>query len=367
MSKEEPKYAIRFGLGAIKAVGFNVMQKACDIRKESGDFKDVYDFCERLDPKSINKKSIEALAKSGAFSKLQKNRRQVAESFDILSAFSAKKEEEKNSSQMTFFGAMPETNANPALKNVEDWDQDEKLQKEFEAFGFFLNEHPLDRKLEALKKRGVVFSTKIEKGELEDNNLIKIAGVVAASKHRSGSRGRFAYLTMSDPFGIYEVMIFDEEIITQCRDLLVDGSQIMLSCLVRKDEGGIRILTKEVSKLDDFIEHTKEQDEEFEDIKQQAKRNRYNKNHNQDGNSQEGEKPQAPLKQAIKEVNIAIDNRDSIFAVKSLILRFVTHSDDNFTKISLNANGTKISLPQKFCLDRNDLSNLNKINGVLAK
>jgi len=367
MSNQEQKYAIRFGLGAIKAVGFNVMQKACDIRNETGEYKDVYDFCERLDPKSINKKSIEALAKSGSFEKLQKNRRQIAESYDILSAFSAKKEEEKNSDQMTFFGAMPETNANPPLKNVEDWDHDEKLQKEFEAFGFFLNEHPLDRKLEDLKKRGVVFSTKIEKGELEDCNVIKIAGVVAASKHRSGSRGRFAYLTMSDPFGIYEVMIFDEDIITQCRDLLVDGSQIMLSCLVRKDEGGIRILTKEVSKLDDFIQNVKAKEEEFEDIKVQKMRNRYNKNHDKEGNNKDSNTPQTPIKQAIKEVSIIIENRDSIFAVKSLILRFVTQTDDNFTKVHLTASGTRISLPQKFCLDRNDLTNLNKINGVSTK
>lgn len=367
MSQQEEKYAIRFGLGAIKAVGFNAMQKAYEERKENGDFKDVYDFCERLDPKSINKKSIEALAKAGAFEKLHKNRRQLAESFDILSAFAAKKEEEKNSDQMTFFGAMPEANANPALKNVEDWDVDEKLQKEFEAFGFFLNEHPIDRKLTDLKKRGVIFSTKIEKGELEDGNLIKIAGVVAASKHRSSARGRFAYLTMSDPFGIYEVMIFDETIITEQRDNLVDGSQIMLSCLVRKDEGGIRILTKEVSKLDDFIRNVKPQEEEFEDIKQQTMRGRYNKNHNKEENKKENEAAQPPIKRALKKVTIAIHNRDSIFAVKSMILRFITNSEDNYTSVSLNANGTIISLPQKFCLDISDLTNLNKINGVDAE
>ncbi|MBL6665190.1 MAG: hypothetical protein ISQ34_05035 [Rickettsiales bacterium] len=365
MSNQQARYAIRFGLGAIKAVGYNMMVTVCKNRKENGNFKDIYDFCERIDPKSVNKKSIEALGKAGAFDSLQKNRRQIAESFDILSAYSTKREEEKNSNQMTLFGAMPEANAKPALKNVEDWDDDERLQKEFEAFGFFLNEHPLDRKLTDLKKRGVIFSPKIEKVELEDGNLIKIAGVVAASKHRSSARGRFAYLTMSDPFGIYEVMIFDEAIITEQRDNLVDGSQIMLNCLVRRDEGGIRILTKEVTKLDDFINNTKAQDKEFEDIKQQTMRNRYNKNHKEQ--KEEENNPPTPTKKAIKSVNIHIHNRDSIFAVKSLILRFITNSEDNFTKIYLHNNGTKINLPQKFCLDMSDLTKLNKINGIDAE
>lgn len=369
MSGQQQKYAIRFGLGAIKAVGYNMMVKVRENRDEQGPFKDIYDFCERIDPKSVNKKSIEALAKSGAFEVLQKNRRQIAESFDILSAYSSKREEEKNSSQMSLFGGMPEANAKPALKNVEDWEHDEKLQKEFEAFGFFLNEHPLDRKLTDLKKRGVVFSTKIEKGDLEDGNIIKIAGVVAASKHRSSARGRFAYLTMSDPFGIYEVMIFDEAIITGHRDNLVDGSQIMLSCLVRKDEGGIRILTKEVSKLDDFINNTKAQKEEFEDIKKQVMRNRYNKDHNKNNSNQdqESQQSQTPVKRAIKEVTINISNRDSIFSVKSQILRYITHNEENFTKVYLIANGSKIALPQKFCLDENDLKALNKIGGVEVK
>ena len=93
--------AIRFGLGAIKAVGFGTMEVVASERKENGDFKDVYDFAERLDPRSINKKSIEALAKAGAFDSLHKNRCQIAESFDVLSSYSTERKNAASSNQMS--------------------------------------------------------------------------------------------------------------------------------------------------------------------------------------------------------------------------------------------------------------------------
>ena len=84
--EDNKKYAIRFGLGAIKAVGFNMIEEALKEREKNGKFKNIYDFSQRVDPKSINKKSIEALAKSGSFDSLSNNRRQISESFDVLSA-----------------------------------------------------------------------------------------------------------------------------------------------------------------------------------------------------------------------------------------------------------------------------------------
>lgn len=356
------KYAIRFGLGAIKAVGFNVMEKATKVREEQGNFIDIYDFAQKLEAKSINKKSIEALAKSGSFDSIHKNRRQISESFEILSAYSNKKEEESNSDQMSLFGGTKEADYKPPLKEISDWQKEERLQKEFEAFGFFLNEHPLDDKISLLKKRGVIFSTKIEKDELEDNDIVKIAGIIASSKHRSSARGRFAYLTISDPFGIFEAMIFDEELITKARDILNDGSQIILECLIKKDEGGIRILTKSVVQLEEFIKNTPQQNEDFEDIKKQKVR-KYNPNW-QGNKNEEISKPQTPLKKPLKEVNITISNRESVFSIKSIISHFVTINTDNFTKIYFVAGETKIALPQNYILDEKDVERIRKIDGV---
>lgn len=365
------KLAIRFGLGAIKAVGFGMMETVVAERKENGEFSDVYDFAKRINPRLVNKKSIEALAKAGAFDKIHKNRRQIAESFEILSAYSTRQNEESSSNQMSLFGGMPEANIKPQLRQTSDWSKSEKLQKEFEAFGFFLNEHPLDDVLPDLRKRGVIFSDKLERDELNDGALVKMAGVIATSKHRSSARGRFAYVTISDPFGIFETMIFDESLITSARDILVDGSVIALECSIRKDDGGVRISIQNVKKLEDFIRNTEAAEKDFEDIKQQAVRNNFgSKPRNFEGKKSENfesKKPaaiSAPIKSVIpSEIEINILKREQIITAKSLISKFVeTDSNEDSTKIYLVCEGKKIALPKRFLLTEIDLLRIKNIN-----
>ena len=384
LQESEPKFAIRFGLGAIKAVGFGATEAMTQERKANGNFSDIYDFAERVDPKNINKKSIEALAKVGAFDSLSKNRRQISESFDVLASYSAEKKDQATSNQMSLFSGFPEANAKPELRKVLDWNKAERLQKEFESFGFFLNEHPLDDYLLELKKRGIIFSDKIERDELEDNNLVKMAGVVAGSKHRSGPRGRFAYLTISDPLGMFEAMVFDEALITAARDILVDGSAIALECLVRKDEGGVRILVRDVKKLDDFVKTTKAQDKPFEDIKKQASRNYNRNNSNSDSSNRFNQSSQKPLtktqsevaptpqiiKKAFSKIEIIIKDRDVIFAIKSLLSQCLPPIGcEKFTKVffSVMNDGKifKVELPKNYLLDEADVVRLRKIEKVI--
>ncbi len=366
----QEKFAIRFGLGAIKAVGFGMMENAVLERKRGGDFKDIYDFSERLDPRSINKKSIEALAKAGAFDVFARNRRQIAESFDILSAYAVKKQEDKLSNQMSLFGGMPEANAKPELKKVPDFSKAERLQKEFEAFGFFLNEHPLDDNISELKKRGVIFSSKVEGDELLDGNLVKMAGVVASSKHRSSARGRFAYLTISDPFGIYEAMIFDEALITAARDILVDGSMIALECLIRKDEGGVRILVRDIKKLDDFIKSTKAQEKDFEDIKMQPQRRNYQRNDEKPRDSKVQNVAPVIEKKVLARVEIILKTRDAVFNLKVLLAQRLAPVDavkvsKVFLVVMEGGKVVKLELPKNYFLDASDVARLKAVGGVM--
>lgn len=373
--------AIRFGLGAIKAVGFGTMEVVASERKENGDFKDVYDFAKRISPRLVNKKSVEALAKAGAFDRVGNNRRQIAESFETLAAYSAQQNEESSSNQMSLFGGMAEANIKPKLKQTEDWNRAERLQKEFEAFGFFLNEHPIDVAIPDLRKRGVIFSDKLERDELKDGALVKMVGVIANSKHRSSARGRFAYINISDPFGIFETMVFDEALITNSRDILVDGSVIALDCLIRRDEGGIRILIQGVKKLEDFLRNTEAAKEEFEDIKQQATRNfRGNsssgyKPKTSDAKTPEtktsgpktsGAKPSQPIPQPKKipaEIEILITRREQILMLKSLLSqRSAPESEENTTEVSFITDGKKILLPGKFLLNEIDLLRIKNIS-----
>ena len=390
--EKKAKYAIRFGLGAIKAVGIKVMQGVVDERKENGKFKDIYDFAKRVDPKSVNKKSIEALAKSGSFDTIASNRRQIKESYDVISSYSSQQHEEANSNQMTFFGELiDEEKSKPQLKEVADWEKKERLQQEFEAFGYFLLEHPLDDQLDALKKRGCVFSDKIERDEFEDGDEVKFAGVIASTKHRSSARGRFAYATISDLFGIYELMIFDEELITNNRDLLEDGCQVTIHCLIRKDEGGIRIMAKGIRKLDDFIEETTEEEEPFEDIKKNKFKKR-NPNANKDGGGGGGNKWQKkdgnnswqkkdsgssgggeakPAARPLIEsdfsvVSIFVSKREAIIELKSFLsMRRAKNGVTKVAKIVFTIEGKKIELPDSYVITNNDKVKLEKIDSVM--
>ncbi len=380
-------FAIRFGLGAIKAVGFSMMENMVSERKKNGKFSNIYDFVERLDPKFINKKSIEALAKSGTFDSIEKNRRQIAESFEILSSHSARKNEEASSNQMSLFDCLPEINLNQELKKVPDWNRAERLQKEFEAFGFFLSEHPLDENISDLKKRGIVFSDKLDRDELIDGNLIKMAGIIAVSKHRSSSRGRFAYLSISDPFGIFEVTIFDEALITSARDFLVEGSAIAMECLIRSDEGGVRILVRDVKRFEEFMQNTKAQEKDFEDIKKQntypnrgqrrstnqtsiAETESISKTLNKNYSSPSLQQISAAPEKNFSRVEIIIRHPNPIPTIRLMLAQRLANKDaatfsEVFFSVIKDDGIDKIKLPQKYSLTKNDILALRNTNMVI--
>jgi DNA polymerase III alpha subunit len=391
-TENKSQLAIRFGLGAIKAVGFAMTENIAKERKANNKFKDIYDFAERLDPKTVNKKSIEALAKAGAFDSISSNRRQIADSFDIISNHAVRVAENASSNQMSLFGLFSDSEIKPELKKVENWTKIEKLQKEFEAFGFFLNEHPIDDYVSDLKKRGVIFSDKLEKDELEDNSLVKMSGVIASSKHRSGSRGRFAYLTISDYLGIFEAMIFDENLITNARDLLNDGSMVQIDCLIKKDDGGTRILVRDVRKLEDFIKYTKPKEKDFEDIKKQPSKNRsdfrdYNrdfkqgesKNYQNNENSVKVQNEQQLYQDKINrlkerkifsKIEIIIKERETVFNIKTFLTQRIAPSNfEKFTKVffvvMLQDKVVKVELLEKYLLDESDIAKIRAIDKVM--
>jgi len=368
---EGQELAIRFGLGGIKAVGVGMVEEMIKNRKQNGKFKDIYDFASKAGSKAINKKALEALAKSGSFDNIHQGRNQIVESVEIICKYSSAKEEEKNSNQMSLFGDSQLDDEKPALKKVSDWGAEKKLQEEFKAFGFFLNEHPIDNFLEALGRRGVISSEDLE--EINDGNIIKLAGVVAYSKHKSGPKGRYAYLTLSDPFGIYETAIFNEELITIHRDAMADGNSLMVECLVKKDQGGSRLLVKSIEKLEDFIKHHHPKKEIYKDIKQQEKRGEFDwKKRNKEKRDikndvvvqnieYERKINELKNKKIIDQVVIVIKNRQTILQLKSFLSQKLAPEDfERFSKVYFlvedgQKNQIKIKTEGRYLLDENDL------------
>lgn len=374
--------AIRFGLGGIKAVGIGMMEEMIKKRELDGNFKDIYDFAEKAGSKIINKKAVEALAKAGAFDSIHPNRNQIFESTDVICKYAAAKEVERNSNQMSLFSASNVVNEKPILKTSTEWTKEQKLQEEFKAFGFFVNEHPIDDFLDAIKRRGIVLSDGLE--DLVDGNIVKLAGVVAYSKHKSGPKGRYAYLTMSDPFGIYETAIFDEALITTSRDIMADGNNLVVECLVRKDQGGSRLLVKSIQKLEDFIKNNHPRKEPYQDIKQQEKKSEFDwKKKEKDGSPKTDTIAQEMAyqrkiselknKKIFSQINIIINDRNEIFKIKSFLSQKIAPADfESYTKVNFIVKNqenvaTKVELNDKYLIDEIDLNKIKSISDAVAQ
>lgn len=249
-AQPDGKKAVRYALAAIKNVGAAAMGAIVAERKANGPFTDMQDFANRVDASVMNRRQLEHLTMAGVFDSLCANRRQVMESLDMLIASAQHATEDRSSAQVSLFGGEEAKKLNRReLKLVEDWPLLERLNLECSAIGFYLSAHPLEPYAPVFKKLGVSPSTRLAT-PLSDKQSLKLAGILSASKLRSGPRGRSAFLTLSDAHGQYEVAVFDEMLLNQHHALLKTGAVLLLHVDVRHSERGQRLLVNKIEPLD---------------------------------------------------------------------------------------------------------------------
>jgi DNA polymerase-3 subunit alpha len=252
--------AIRYALGALKNVGVDAMTSLVKEREAHGAFKDVFDLASRASSKVLNKRQCENLIRAGAFDRLSPNRQQLFMSLDVVLAYHQAQSREQESSQHNLFAdvggeaVVPQ----PKLKAIEDWKPTERLQEEFSATGFYLNEHPLKRYHEVLEKLGVTQAEKFESKLNADYRAITVAGIITSVKFKRSPKGRFAFVAMSDPSNAFEVSIFDETIIDNQRDILEAGSMVLIHAEGKYEESGARLITKRIKLLDQAMQQQSE-------------------------------------------------------------------------------------------------------------
>jgi DNA polymerase-3 subunit alpha len=213
---------VLYALGAIRNIGEQAMQLVEGTRRESGPFRDVFDFVERVDPKAVNKRALETLARAGAFDSIHPNRRQIVEGADVLCAYGQTLAAERTSSQTSLFGGSGFGEApRPRINRVDDWAGPERLDQELAAVGFYLTGHPLEDVTEALRKRRTTLYAEALILAEEGAEAFRMCGVVRRKQERVAqqSQERFAFVTLSDPTGEYEVL-FPPEALRRCRDVL---------------------------------------------------------------------------------------------------------------------------------------------------
>lgn len=250
--------SVRYALAAIKGVGEQAMVALVAERDARGPFKDLEDFLKRMDAKTLNKKQFENLVAAGALDSIHPNRAQLYVGAEKLVHYAAALAEERNSSQNSLF-AMEDTASNDLaaqhLPQISEWSPLDKLSYEFSSIGFYLSAHPLDSKAAQLERMRISNYAQVQ-AILEDRPIcrVQMAGVLLkkSEKISAKSGNKFAFLTLSDTSGVYEVLLFSETL-SRTREFLEVGKSILLTADAEYKEDQIRFTVHDIKPLDEIL------------------------------------------------------------------------------------------------------------------
>jgi DNA polymerase III subunit alpha len=243
---------IFYALAALKGVGAEAVRSIVEARGDKP-FRDITDFASRVNPRAINKRVLESLAAAGAFDALEGNRARVHAGVDAILAAAQRRHEDAVVGQNDMFGGSS-VREQIALPAAEAWLPAAKLQREFDAVGFFLSGHPLDDYAPMLAKLKVQRWTEFCNSVKQGATAGRVAGtVVARAERRTKTGNKMGILEFSDPSGHYEAVIFQEGL-TQYRDLLEPGSAVLLFLTAEAQGDDVRARIQTVEPLDQAAE-----------------------------------------------------------------------------------------------------------------
>lgn len=231
-----------YGLGAIKGTGLAAIELIVGAREADGPFKDLFDFCNRLDLRKVNKRVIESLIRAGAFDKLEPNRAALLAAVGM--AVTAAEQNSSNAGQNNLFGDVADTKHD--LPNVRAWSPEQALIEEKAALGFYLSGHPF---LNA--KQDISQFVRGSLADLTPQEQPKLmAGIVVGVRVRMTQRGKMAIVTIDDAISRVDVVI-GSEMMNQSAHLIKEDNLLVIEGRVSHDEfsGGIRVSARKLYDL----------------------------------------------------------------------------------------------------------------------
>jgi DNA polymerase-3 subunit alpha len=247
---------IRFGLDAVKGVGFAAVEAIKRAREEGGPFGSLWDFCERVDCRTVNKRSIEALIKCGAFGSTGATRRGMLEVLDSAQAAGQKAQQDAEIGQGSIFDLGGFGEAAPAFAApshppipTHEYERPELLAMEKESIGVFITEHPLKRVREALRMKADCAIAEV--AERRDGEWVKVGGMITEAKKirtRSGSTMMFA--TVDDLEGSIEMVVFEKTLEAVEGALAADEIVLVRGRVDHKDANKVCVVVQDVQRFD---------------------------------------------------------------------------------------------------------------------
>src|ERR1700676_2293570 len=244
--------AIRFGLAAIKNVGENTAKAIRESRLSQGEFRSLYEFCERIEPRFLNKRVFESLIKSGAMDSLGARESMLASADDAVNALQ-RASRMRESGQHGLFG----TAAAPApvafeLHEAEPWSEAERLASEYAMLGFYVSGHPLAKYASRLLELKTISLAEVE-GQRNGKEIAVGALIVGVRPMRSRKGARWAIFTIQDMTGVQELLAFPESF-ARLEQILKAGTPLLLKARVQVEEAGTRLSLQEAARLGDLAE-----------------------------------------------------------------------------------------------------------------
>lgn len=256
VSFDVEKGEIIYALGALKGVGSLAAEHIVAVRPEGG-FCSITDFANRVNPRIVNKRALESLIGAGAFDGLVPQRKALYEGQGRILAHAARRRENNKNGQGDMFESALDASPTPIhLSEKDEWTFQERLQREYTAVGFYLSAHPLDPYKPALETMGLrfwdAFLTSVKKNQCSSG---RCAAVVTGRKERRTRSGKkMALVSLSDPTGHYEAVLFSEGLETY-RDFLEVGTAVLLVLSAEIQEEGISARIDSVESLEQKMQN----------------------------------------------------------------------------------------------------------------
>ena len=235
---------IRYGLGGIKGTGEAAINSILSARKEGGAFKDLFDFCHRVDKRLVNRRVVESLIRAGAFDPVNEHRASLLASVGM--ALESAEQASRSANQVSLFGDLTDSTQQPALASVPGWSAKERLQNEKLALGFYLSGHLFNIYRDEVRR-----FTRTRIGELASlspgdyaGRTYWVAGVVMGVRIQNTSSGRMGIITLADDSDSNEVIFFGE-IFDKFRQKIREDELLVLEVQLRARGGGGRMVNGE--------------------------------------------------------------------------------------------------------------------------
>ena len=251
---------IRFGMAAIKGVGSVAVEEIINARSADDPFKDLFDLCDRCDTRTVNRKVLESLIRSGACDELAGSRAAQFSVIDKALGKASSQAKDRATGQTSLFGAFEESSNSmrDVIPDIIEWDRDELLASEKELLGFYVSGHPLDTYKELLEQYCIHNSETVK--DLESRKVTRLGGLISAVQRGVSKRSNKPYViaTIEDFSGSFQVLCMNENY-DKYQELLELYKTVLVIGEANNNEDMPKIFPQEVITLDEApVKYTKQ-------------------------------------------------------------------------------------------------------------